>query len=140
MKRLRQLRGSAFILVGLMLMGVVMIGCSDTPTTLGGQFQPEITNDPDSFALLATDVTDIITTRTYTWSNSGTQATISFTATIQNGTANVVIKDADDTVVYNKALTRDFSEPTSAGVAGDWTIVLTLGNLSGTMEFTAEKL
>ena len=111
--------------------------CSNDPLA---PFQPEVTNATDNFQAQATQVTGVTTTRTYAWQNSGTRATINHSTTLSAGTARLTIRDAAGTTVYDKALVPSLNEPTSAGAAGAWTIVVTLSGYSGTLNFRAQKL
>jgi hypothetical protein len=103
-------------------------------------FQPQITNAADNFQLQATGVSNVSTTLSYAWSNSGTQATINHATTTTAGTTLLVVKDGANATVYSKALVPSLNEPTSAGQAGTWTIQLTLTDYSGTLNFRAQKL
>ena len=111
-------------------------GCSDPL----GPFQPEITNTTDSFQLQATGVTGVTSTVAYSWTNTGTRATINHSTTTTAGNARIVIRDAAGTIVYDKALAPSLNEPTAAGTAGTWTIHLALASYSGTINFRAQKL
>ncbi len=111
-------------------------GCSDPL----GPFEPEITSTTDSFQLQATGVTGVASTLTYSWTNTGTRATINHSTTTTAGVARIVIRDAAGTIVYDKALVPSLNEPTAAGTAGTWTIQLALTSYSGTINFTAQKL
>ncbi len=112
-------------------------GCSDDPLA---PFQPEVTNAADNFQLQATSVTVVTTTRTYTWQNSGTKATVNQATTTTAGTIHLTIRDAAGTIVYDKNLVPSLNEPTSTGVAGAWTIVVTMTQYSGTINFRTQKL
>jgi hypothetical protein len=103
-------------------------------------FQPQISNAADNFQLQATNVSNVSTTLTYSWANSGTRATINHSTTTTAGSTALVIKDAAGTTVYSKALAPSLNEPTSTGVAGAWSIELTLNGYSGTLNFRAQKL
>lgn len=103
-------------------------------------FQPEISNPADKFQLQATLVTNVTTTVTNSWVNSGTRATINHSTTTAAGATNLVIKDAAGVTVYSKALSPSLNEPTTVGQAGTWTIQLTLTNYTGTLNFRAQKL
>ena len=105
-----------------------------------GPFQPQISNAADNFQLQATNVTNVTTTVTYPWVNSGTRATINHSTTTTAGSTLLVIKDAAGATVYSKALSPSLNEPTTAGQAGTWSIQLTLTNYSGTLNFRAQKL
>jgi hypothetical protein len=123
----------------ILVLGLLIGGCSDNPAALA-PFQPEVSNVADSFSLQATGVTSVSTTATYTWSNSGTRATINHSTTTAAGSAVLVIKDGAGATVYNKALVPSLNEPTEAGVAGSWTIEVRLTSYSGTLNVLAQKL
>ena len=103
-------------------------------------FQPEISNPADNFQLQATNVSDVTTTKTYSWANSGTRATINHSTTTTAGSTLLVIKDAAGVTVYTRALSPSLNEPTAAGQAGTWSIQLTLTKYSGTLNVRAQKL
>jgi hypothetical protein len=121
----------------LALLGVVL-GASCTDPL--GPFQPEITNATDNFQLQATGVTTVTSTLTYSWVNTGTRATVNHSTTTTAGTAQLVIRDAAGTLVYDKGLVPSLNEPTASGTAGTWTIQLRLATYSGTLNFRAQKL
>ena len=103
-------------------------------------FQLEVSNVAENFALHATGVANATTTKTYTWANSGTRASINHSTTTQSGSTLLVIKDAAGTTVYSKALSPSLNEVTSpAGVAGNWTVQVTLTNYTGTLNFRAQR-
>ena len=117
---------------------VAAAACSSDPLS---PFQPEISNAADNFALQATALTNVSTTVNYTWANAGTRATINHSTTTQAGSTLLVIKDATGATVYSKALSPSLNEATSpVGVAGSWSVQLTLTNYSGTLNFRAQKL
>jgi hypothetical protein len=114
------------------------VSCSSS-TSLA-PFQPQISNAADNFQLQATGVTNVATTLTYSWSNSGTRATINHSTVTTAGSTLLVIRDGAGATVYSKALSASLNEATSAGQAGTWSIQLTLTNYSGTLNFRAQKL
>ena len=122
------------ILVGL---SIFVGGCSSNSLA---PFEPQIGNNQDSFQLQATNVSNVSTTLVYSWNNSGTRATINHSTTTTAGSTLLVVKDAAGTTVYSKALSPSLNEPTAVGVTGSWTVILTLTNYSGTLNFRAEKL
>ena len=128
-------RGLALTLVRLCLLGGV-VACSDPL----GPFEPEITNARDSFQLQATGVTGLSTTKTYSWSNTGSRATVNHSTTTTAGAAQLTVRDGGGAVVYDRALVPSLNEPTTSGAAGTWTIQLRLTNYSGTLNFRAQKL
>lgn len=103
-------------------------------------FQPQISAPTDNFQIQATAVTDVSTTVTYSWANTGTRASVNHSTTTTAGSTLVVIKDAAGVVVYTRTLSPSLNEPTIAGQAGNWTIQLTLLKYSGTLNFRVQKL
>jgi len=124
----------------LLILSISLAGCSKTLTSTLAPFEPQIVNNQDAFQLQATGVTNVSTTLVYSWKNSGAQATINHSTTTTAGSTLLTIKDSLGTTLYSKALVPSLNEPTSVGVAGTWSVTLTLTNYSGTLNFRAEKL
>ena len=117
-------------------LGLLLGGCSDDPLA---PFEPEINNATDSFQFQATGVSDVTTTLTYAWRNTGTLANVNHSTTTTSGQARLVIRTAGGTVVYDKQLQPSLNEPTTAGVSGDWRIDVILTNYTGTLNFRVQK-
>ena len=133
MRILASLRPIAFAAV----LGVGAAACSSNPLA---PFQPEITNATDNFQMQATGVTSVTSTQTYSWTNTGTRATINHSTTTVAGAVQLTIRDGAGAQVYAKALAASLNEATATGTAGSWTIVVTLTAYSGTLNFRAQKL
>lgn len=103
-------------------------------------FQPEITSAIDAFQAQATDVTNVTATHSYTWSNTGSRATINHSTITASGTARLIVKDAAGVTVYDHTLVPSLNEATAIGAAGKWTVELRFSSYSGTLNFRAEKL
>jgi len=116
---------------------LAVVNC--TSNTLA-PFQPQIGNAADNFQMQATSVSNVTTTLTYSWTNSGTRATINHSTTTSAGTTLLVIKDNAGTTVYSHALAASLNEATSAGQAGTWSVQVALTGYSGTLNFRAQKL
>ena len=116
---------------------LLAVGCGSSALA---PFQPEINNAPDNFQFQATGLTNLTTTVQYTWSNSGTAATVNHSSTVSGGSATLIIKDASGTQVYSGALVASGTPATSAGVVGAWTIRVQLVNTNGTLNFRVQKL
>ena len=121
----------------LLILFILFGGCSKDSLA---PFEPQIGNNHDTFQLQATNVSNVSTTLVYSWNNSGTRATINHSTTTTAGSTLLVIKDSTGTTVYSKALSPSLNEPTTAGVAGSWSISLTLSHYSGTLNFRVQKL
>ena len=118
-----------------LLLGVA--GCGED-SSAGKDLQ--VSNQQDSFQFQVTDVKHYSHTYTYTWPNSGTTASVNQACSITEGTATLVLRDANGASVYAQSLKVNGTFPTSAGAAGNWTVEVLLNNASGTLNFRAQKL
>ena len=126
--------------VGLIALTLAALtGCGSSTAPLAA-FQPQISNTADNFQFQATGVTNVTSTVTYPWSNSGTAASVNQATTVTAGTATVTILDQNGTQVYTKDLSANGTFASSAGVTGNWTIKVVLTNYSGTANFRAQKM
>ncbi len=123
-----------------MLALLMFTGCGNGGgSALNPQFQPQVANNPDNFQFQSTGVTSVTQTLTYTWQNSGIAATVNQATTVSSGQAVVAIRDKNGTQVYSAGLQNNGTFDTATGVTGNWTIVLTLTNYSGTLNFRVQK-
>jgi hypothetical protein len=120
--------------MGALILGP--LGCQDSPLA---PFEPEVLNTVDSFELQATQVTNVQSTLSYSWENTGTAANINQATVLGEGSATLVLRDAMGTTVYSRDLTENGTFSTAAGEPGTWTIAVQLSNCSGTLNFRAEK-
>lgn len=125
--------------LGLSAVALLGTACSDSTAAPLAPFEPQINNIPDNFEFQATGVTDVTWTFTYVWSNSGTAASVNQSTTVAAGTAVVTLYDANGTQVYSRSLSENGTFPTSAGVAGNWTVKVTFTNYDGTVNFRVQK-
>lgn len=104
------------------------------------QYHPEISNLTDSFSFQLTGVTNGSGTLSYTWQNTGTTALVDRSSSISAGIVTLTLRDATNAQVYQGPLNgTSGSVPTSAGVAGNWTIVVDFVGATGTINFRAQK-
>ncbi|HSQ60800.1 MAG TPA: hypothetical protein VLT84_10270 [Acidobacteriota bacterium] len=99
----------------------------------------QVNNAPDTFQFQATSMENYTKTLQYSWSNSGTTASVDQSCSVTDGTAALSIRDANGTQVYVRNLGQNGSFPTAAGVAGTWTLTLSLSKTTGTLNFRAQK-
>ena len=123
----------------LLLFVLALSACGSSNNTLA-PFQPQVSNLPDNFQMQATGVKNTSFDKTYSWSNSGTQATVNHSTTKTAGTARVTIRDASGTVVYDKGLVPSLNEATATGTTGIWKIRVQLSQYSGTLNFRVQKV
>jgi len=122
----------------LLIVGL-LVGCGSDTTAPLANFEPEVSNVVDNFALQASDVTDVAATLVYSWDNTGTVASVDHSTTVSGGSATLVIEDASGTVVYNAPLEASMNEATLDGQTGIWTIRLVLVGYDGTLNFRVQK-
>ena len=118
---------------------VAVAGCSGS-ALIGPDNQLQVANDTDNFAFQVSNLSGVTQTLTYTWSNTGTQASIDLSNAVAGGSGTLTVSDADGTEVYSVALSGSGSGSSSVGAGGDWTIVVELSNVSGTLNFRVQKL
>jgi len=129
------MKKSALLVAGIILLSA----CGSDPAEPLAPFEPQIANATDNFQLQATEVTDVGTVLQYTWENTGTQASVDHSTTTAGGTAVVSIRDASGAAVYDQGLAPSLNEDTASGSTGNWTIVVTLSEYSGTLNFRVQK-
>jgi len=115
-------------------------GCGGGGNALAPQFQPQVANLQDNFQFQTTGITNITQTLQYTWPNSGALASINHSSAVTAGTATLTIRDNAGTQVYSGALVASGTVMTSpSGAFGNWTIIITLTNVSATLNFRVQK-
>ena len=112
-------------------------GCGSTP--IPPQFHPQVTIQADNFQFQA-GATNYTNTLTYSWENSGDVSTIEQGSTIALGSGSVTIKDAAGSEVYSAELAPNGKFTSQAGTAGQWTVVVKLTKVTGTLNFRAQKM
>lgn len=102
-------------------------------------FEPEIGNVTDSFQFQVTALDRVSTTVEYEWQHTGSTANVNQSTSLSAGTAILVIRDAQGTVVHQRTLTDDGTFQTSTGAAGRWRIRVELSGASGAVNFRVQK-
>ena len=103
------------------------------------RFQPEIRNLTDTFEFQVTNAKDVSQNLQYNWENTGTMANVNQDCRITNGSAQLLIRDAQNTIVYTRNLADNGTFVTNAGAAGTWEIAVSLSNFDGTINFRVQK-
>jgi hypothetical protein len=117
---------------------LVMIGCSDKNPI--APFQPEVINNADAFQFQITKARNVSTTLNYSWTNSGTRATINHSTALTAGSAVVTVYDANNQQVYTRGLLASGTEQSTVGVTGAWRIKIVFADFDGAANFRVEKL
>lgn len=135
-----KLRKTLILMTALAVTGLfALLFLSCGAQTLNPKFQPEISNLTDNFQFQATGMTGVTQTLSYNWTITGTQGSVNQACSITGGGATILIRDAQDTVVYTRNLADNGTFTTNAGVAGTWKIQVALSNVQGTVNFRVQK-
>ena len=124
-----------YSVLALMTLTLASVACHDPLAP----FEPEIGNDPDSFQLQATDVTNATATLQFEWVNSGVVANVDHSTATTRGTARLTVRDPTGAILYDATLRPSLNEQTQVGVAGLWMVTLRLTDYSGTLNFRLQK-
>jgi len=127
---------SCFALIAVLLM---ILSCSGRRAVTDPTYQPQIINQPDTFAFQATNVANVTQSIQYVWQNSGTSANVNQASQIAAGSATMTIRDAAGQQVYSASLGANGTFVTASGLTGGWTIQLVLTNLTGTLNFRVQR-
>lgn len=117
---------------------LLLAGCGGNSAT-DPRFEPEIVNSVDSFEFQVTDIADVTETLQYTWTNTGTSATVDRSSSLSAGSGTLTILDAEGVQVFSAPVTTESAGSTSAGTAGAWTIRVVFENAAGTVNFRVQK-
>jgi hypothetical protein len=124
--------------VALVVAVLAVTGCGDN-NVIGPANQLEVTNATDDFQWQVTALENVAQTLEYTWTNTGTQANVNQASTVTAGSATVTILDADGTQVYSRSLADNGTFETTSGTPGQWTIMVRLSDVDGTLNFRVQK-
>jgi len=125
-------------LIMILAIPAILAGCGKKANPIS-PFQPEVTNMLDNFQFQATGLTNVSTSVSYNWENSGTSANVDQSCAITTGSAAIIINDAAGTEMYNGNLLDGGSFVSSQGTAGIWVITLNIYNVDGTVNFRVQK-
>lgn len=117
-----------------------MVGCINDPLnpSLPG-VEPEVVNNQDAFEFQVSSVENYTGSWSYDWMNTGSVVNVDQSSAITSGTIILIIRDSSGNTVYSGDLRQDGSFTTGTGTTGQWQIVITLVNGSGTLNFRVEK-
>jgi len=114
-------------------------GCNSDSNPLA-PFSPEIISNADAFQFQITDGKNVTVTETYSWANPTNGVSVDHSTAKTDGTARMVVRDADGVEIYSSDLKASGSEQSSAGTPGDWTVQVVFSGFDGTANFRVEKL
>lgn len=124
----------------LLVAASMIAACGSDPSSPNVPgIEPEVINQTDAFQFQVSAVDGYTGSVQYRWSNTGTMANVDQSCAISAGQAMLTLRDPDNQVVYTKDLSSDGSFPSSEGLSGDWGITVEFTDVSGTLNFRAEK-
>ena len=135
-------RSSATLAITLVLAGAITVGgCAggSSSNVLAPKFQPQVVNSIDDFQFQVTGVTGATQTLNYSWRNTGTQANVNQACSISGGSATLVLRDSTGAQIYSRSLVDNGTFVSLAGAPSAWSMLVVLSNVSGTINFRAQK-
>ena len=136
-------RSSATLAITLVLAGAITVGgCaggSSSSNVLAPKFQPQVVNSIDDFQFQVTGVRGATQTLNYSWRNTGTQANVNQACSISGGSATLVLRDSTGAQIYSRSLVDNGTFVSLAGAPSAWSMQVVLSNVSGTINFRAQK-
>lgn len=137
-------RTSCFKATLVLCTALSLTGCGGSSggragNVLAPQFQPQIVNAIDDFQFQATGVTGVTQTLDYTWRNTSVQANVNQSCSISAGTATLILRDSTGTQIYSQSLIDNGTFVSTAGAPSAWSMQVILTNVSGTVNFRAQK-
>lgn len=118
---------------------VVAAGLACSGNTVGPENELEVSNQTDNFSFQVSDLSDVTQDFSYNWVNTGTQAVVDASASIGAGKVFLIIRDADNAIVYQEDLVTDGDGETLAGREGVWRVEVRLDGATGTFNFRVQK-
>lgn len=125
--------GRALIAAVVLTLG--SLACTDFTAS---PFVPTVTNELDNFDFKVVATAESRTIR-YTWTTTASSADVNLSSSLTAGTARVTITAPDTTEVFAHALDGSGATVTGAAATGDWLIIITLSNVTGTVHFSLSK-
>jgi hypothetical protein len=123
------------VLTGLGLL--LTLGCADSIVReVDETNSPVVTNTPEQFKYLATEMRNVNDKLVFVWTNSAPRAAVSHDSFLHHGYGVLVVQDALGEVVDSTLLEWELDTETEVGTPGDWTITLTLASARGRPEFS----
>ena len=106
---------------------------------VNSRFEPQVINQIDNFQLTAPGLKNLTRSVRFTWTNTGTRASVTQTSLIPSGSATLRIQDALGAEVFSNDLSASGTFLTGTGMSGTWTIEIVLTDASGNLSFRVQK-
>jgi len=113
-------------------------GCSEEEDGLGPGTFVQVDNVVDQFRWQFTATAGVTQTLPYTWTTTGPVADVTQSGGVITGSGTIVVRDASGTEIYSRDLGEAGVFQTAAGAVGDWTVVVTLDDITAVTSFSVE--
>ena len=123
----------------LLALTLLLAACGDS-NLIGPDNHLEATAATDQFQFQLSALDNVTDSRTFDWENTGTRATVDVSQSITSGSAILTVRDADGTVVHQEDIANGNDTTTSVGVAGTWSVEISLESVTGTFNFRLQKV
>ncbi len=123
----------------LLSLALLVAGCDGSNNVIGPENELEVNNASNTFQWQVTALSDITQTLKYTWATTGTVVNVNQSSSLGSGSADLRIQDGTGVEVYSRSLANNGTFQTAAGIAGNWTVTVTLAKASGTLNFRLQK-
>jgi hypothetical protein len=128
-------RGFARVVLAASAVGLV--ACLDSIVKpLGPENDEEVENLPDNFRYFADNLDNVHDSRTFTWRNNGTTATVEHNNFIHHGSVIMIVRDAAGALVDSVPMEWQLETETDAGVPGNWTVTFNFYGARGRVDLT----
>jgi hypothetical protein len=119
-------------LIWLSLIGALaMLMACDTRVNTEPQYQPQVINLRNDFALQVSNLAGLTQDVEYSWVSDSTAATITQSPTLLTGTAMIFVFDGTGAQVYQRSLAENGTFTTSGGAPGTWKVLLKFDEANG---------
>jgi hypothetical protein len=123
--------------IALAVCAVGLVACLDSIIKpLGPENTEDVENAPDNFRYFADNLDNVHDTRTFTWRNNGTTATVEHNNFIHHGSVIMVVRDAAGAMVDSVPMEWQLQTETDAGVPGNWTVTFNFYGARGRVDLS----
>ena len=120
----------------LVMMACLVPACSSTHSVSRNL---SVTNETDRFTIRIETMESFTDVLEYDWSTTASIATVVQASGIQDGIANVEIRDPEGLVIHSKSLRESGTFVTHAGRPGVWKVRFDFDKATGSVDVSAQK-
>ena len=120
----------------------IATACQDPAVALTSENNVRVTNTPTLFRIQADNLDNVIDDTTFTWATTLSQAQVVHVGLITHGEGDLVVHDANDSLVYSGILEYEKDSLTyigpNKGTPGNWTVEIILKAATGKVDVTLQ--